>query len=43
MLDGQPRVLTGGATHFHTTQVRPKWSRAFHRTARIGEHIFYRL
>ncbi len=42
MLDGQPRMLTGGATHFHTTRVRPSWSRAFERTARIGEHVFYR-
>lgn len=42
MLDGQPRMLTGGATHFHTTQVRPAWARKFERTARIGEHIFYR-
>lgn len=42
MLDGQPRVLTGGATHFHTTRVRPRWSQVFHRTARIGDHVFYR-
>lgn len=42
MIDGQPRILTGGATHFHTTRVRPTWSRKFERTARIGTHIFYR-
>ncbi|MEM8740042.1 MAG: cell wall hydrolase [Pseudomonadota bacterium] len=43
MLDGQPRVLTAGATHFHTRAIRPRWARALTRTARIGAHIFYRL
>lgn len=42
MLEGRPRVLTGKATHYHTTQVSPKWSRKLRVTARIGEHIFYR-
>ncbi|MEM6340501.1 MAG: cell wall hydrolase [Pseudomonadota bacterium] len=34
--------LTNGATHYHTTAVRPRWSRTYTRTARIGMHIFYR-
>lgn len=42
MLDGAPRSLTDGATHFHTPAVRPDWSRRFTRTAKIGSHIFYR-
>ncbi|MCL5776742.1 cell wall hydrolase [Limibaculum sp. FT325] len=42
MLQGRPRTLTGKATHYHTTAVRPKWARRLVRTARIGEHIFYR-
>jgi spore germination cell wall hydrolase CwlJ-like protein len=42
MLDGAPRALTGGATHFHTGAVRPAWSRRFPQTARIGAHYFYR-
>jgi hypothetical protein len=42
MLAGAPRVLTGGATHFHTRAVRPSWSRQFPRTAAIGAHLFYR-
>ncbi len=42
MLDGAPRVLTAGATHFHTRSVKPSWSRRFARTARIGDHLFYR-
>jgi spore germination cell wall hydrolase CwlJ-like protein len=42
MLDGAPRVLTAGATHFHTRGVKPSWSKRFARTARIGDHLFYR-
>lgn len=41
-LAGAPRSLTGGATHFHTTQVRPSWAKRFTRTTKIGSHIFYR-
>ena len=41
-LAGAPRSLTGGATYFHTTYVRPSWSKRFTRTTRIGTHIFYR-
>lgn len=42
MLDGAPRVLTAGATHFHTRGVKPSWSKRFARTAAIGAHLFYR-
>lgn len=42
MLSGAPRELTDGATHFHTTAVRPVWSRRFAQTAQIGTHLFYR-
>ncbi len=42
MLSGAPRELTDGATHFHTTGVRPRWAAAFHRTAQFGSHLFYR-
>lgn len=41
-LSGAPRVLTGGATYFHTPAVRPAWARRFQRTVQIGRHIFYR-
>lgn len=41
-LAGAPRVLTGGATYFHTPAVRPAWSQRFQQTVRIGQHIFYR-
>jgi spore germination cell wall hydrolase CwlJ-like protein len=42
MLGGAPRVLTDGATHFHTRAVRPGWAQRFPRTAAIGAHLFYR-
>ncbi|MEN9062421.1 cell wall hydrolase [Ponticoccus litoralis] len=42
VLDGAPRALTEGATHYHTTAVRPNWSSKYRRTARIGVHVFYR-
>jgi len=42
LLDGRPRSVTAGATHFHATYVRPDWSRRFARTAAIGNHVFYR-
>ncbi len=42
MLQGAPRVLTDGATHFHTTAVNPRWSRVYEQTASIGRHLFYR-
>lgn len=42
MIDGRERVLTDGATHYHTNYVRPSWSRRLTQTARIGIHIFYR-
>ena len=40
--EGKPRILTGNATHYHTTAVRPSWSRKLVKTARIGDHLFYR-
>ena len=42
MLDGAPRDLTGGATHYHTTAVDPSWASVYPRTATIGSHHFYR-
>ena len=42
MIAGAPRELTDGATHFHTSGVRPRWAASFRRTARYGSHLFYR-
>ncbi len=41
-LDGTVPALTDGATYYHTTSVKPRWSRSFTRTAQIGVHLFYR-
>ena len=40
-LDGAREDLTDGATYYHTTAVRPRWSRTFKNTAQIGVHLFY--
>lgn len=42
VIDGLAPSLTSGATHYHTTAVRPKWSRVYDKTAAIGVHVFYR-
>jgi spore germination cell wall hydrolase CwlJ-like protein len=42
ILDGAGEDLTEGATHYHTTSVRPAWARTYIRTAKIGVHVFYR-
>ena len=42
LLNGAPRDLTSGATHYHTKAVSPSWSRRFPRTATVGVHHFYR-
>src|SRR6056300_127404 len=42
LLDGVPRKLTKGATHYHTTSVSPSWARKFPKTAKIGSHVFYK-
>lgn len=42
VLDGVNTQLTDGATYYHTVAVRPRWSRSFTQTVRIGVHKFYR-
>jgi spore germination cell wall hydrolase CwlJ-like protein len=34
--------FTNGATHYHTTKVKPVWRRALDRVAVVNNHIFYR-
>ncbi len=41
-IDGKSPDITDGATFYHTTAVRPSWSRKFTNTARFGVHLFYR-
>ena len=42
MIEGRPRVLIDRATHYHAISVSPRWAKQLVRTARIGNHIFYR-
>jgi len=42
LVDGAPRALTGGATHYHTKAVNPSWAQRYPRTATIDSHHFYR-
>lgn len=42
LIDGLPRRLTAGATHYHTKAVHPSWANRFPRTASIGAHYFYK-
>ena len=42
LIDGLPRTLTQGATHYHTKAVNPSWAQRFPRMATIGSHIFYK-
>ena len=42
MLQGRERVLTDGATFYHTKRVRPSWARRLTKTTDIGVHVFYR-
>jgi spore germination cell wall hydrolase CwlJ-like protein len=42
VINGMPRKLTDGATHYHTKSVRPRWSRVLERTVTIGSHHFYK-
>lgn len=42
MVEGAPRPLTQGATHYHTRAVNPRWSRVYPRVATIGVHHFYK-
>jgi spore germination cell wall hydrolase CwlJ-like protein len=41
-LDGRLNKITNGALFYHTTAVRPSWSRKFRRTAQVGVHLFYK-
>ena len=41
LLDPPPDP-TRGSLFYHSTQVRPAWSRSRMKTAEIGAHVFYR-
>lgn len=35
--------ITNGATHYHTRHILPSWAKGQEPTAKIGDHVFYRL
>lgn len=41
VLAGTTWDVTGGATHFHHTKVRPRWAKRLVKSTQIGNHIFY--
>lgn len=41
IIRGIYKDVTNGATHYHTSQVRPEWRKRLKRTTVIGNHIFY--
>jgi spore germination cell wall hydrolase CwlJ-like protein len=34
--------ITGGATHYHASYVKPYWAKSLRFTVRIGSHLFYK-
>jgi spore germination cell wall hydrolase CwlJ-like protein len=34
--------VSEGATHYHTTEVSPKWRYTLRMTVQIGQHVFYK-
>ncbi len=43
LLSGGHTPMTHLATHYHTTEVSPKWSGTMRMTRRVGNHVFYRF
>ena len=41
-LNGYLVDITGGATHYHATYVKPRWAKHLKRTVKIINHIFYK-
>ncbi len=41
---GKARDIVNGATHYHTTAIKPFWSRSkkFVKVDRIGSHVYYK-
>ena len=40
VLEGRSPDPTAGALYFHREGLQPHWAKVFHRTARIGGHVF---
>ena len=42
VLSGIVPDVTGGATHYHATYVKPYWASHLDKTVTLGSHIFYK-
>ena len=40
--DQQDSDITGGATHYHSIDVKPEWAKDKTFLGRVGDHLFYR-
>ena len=40
--DQQDNDITGGATHYHSIDVKPEWAKGKTFLGRVGDHLFYR-
>ena len=43
LYEGAARILTDGATFYHSNAVSPSWRTKMKKTSEIGGHIFYKL
>ena len=43
VMTGGVKPFTGKATHYHTTAVKPKWSKNLRMTKRVDSHVFYKF
>lgn len=43
VMSGGHTQMTNWATHYHTTDVNPKWSNTMRMTRQVGSHVFYRF
>lgn len=41
VLDGKISDFTSASTFYHTTSIKPVWSKSFRHTIKIGKHVFY--
>lgn len=42
LVEDEGRNRYGNATHYHTKQVKPYWSKKWERVALLGDHYFYK-
>lgn len=40
-IEYKPTDFTQGATHYHTTKIKPRWASSMQYVRRVGRHVFY--